>query len=74
MCRGIIIKRFYFNYHQMISDCAKMQKNLIFLKQMNLKVSIKDDIKTSIEVLRRSLQWAFNTHTHTERVRERQVN
>ena len=28
--------------------------------------------KTSTEVLRRSPQWAFNTHTH--RVRERQVN
>ena len=27
--------------------------------------------KTSTKVLRRTPQWAFNTHIHTERVRER---
>jgi hypothetical protein len=28
--------------------------------------------KTSTEVLRRSLQWAFNIHTHTHTQRERE--
>ena len=52
-----------------IEDNSKPKKKLRYSINF-LKVAIV----TSTEVLRRSPQWALNTHTHTETERKREVN
>jgi len=56
----------------------KLENVKKFISQLIVKISKSFVLKTSTEVLRRSPQWALNTHTHTnthtETERKREVN